>query len=172
METLIYQTTPIVHLASNTFVNVPIILQHDETPLIQVVKVVDAGFTTEIPIYNSDGIYLAKVVGSQLFSTPEGEKAGVTLRHPDKLTVCEIGGKTVFELTRKDAASLKTTAELYTGDGSFVKCSDSDLAGYVIGEGHSHLQIKGIHMTNCSFQGCRIGIWIQKNGGVAIGVNR
>jgi hypothetical protein len=61
---------------------VPTILQYDDTPLIQVVRVAEAGYTTEIPIYHSDGTYLAKVVGSQLYSTPEGQKAGVTLRHP------------------------------------------------------------------------------------------
>jgi len=31
---LIYQTTPTVTLATNTFINVPTILQFDETPLI------------------------------------------------------------------------------------------------------------------------------------------
>ena len=64
MESLIYQQFPVVHLASNTFVEVPTILQYDDVPLIQVVRAADAGFTTEIPIYHRDGTYLAKVVGS------------------------------------------------------------------------------------------------------------
>lgn len=67
MDTLIYQAHPTVELATNRFINVPIILQYEDTPLIQVVKAVSAGFTTEIPIYHSDGTYLAKVVGSRIF---------------------------------------------------------------------------------------------------------
>jgi hypothetical protein len=79
METLIYEQTPIVHIASNTFIDVPIILQYDETPLIQVVRAAEAGFTTQIPIYHSEGTYLAKVVGSQIHATADGKKAGVSL---------------------------------------------------------------------------------------------
>jgi hypothetical protein len=128
MESLIYQETPIVHLAGNTFVNVPTVLQYDQTPLIQVLRAAEAGFTTEIPIYHSDGTYLAKVVGSQIYPTADGKKAGVTLRHPEHATVCELDGKTIFELIRQDAAALKTRAELYTPDGSFIKCADDNLA--------------------------------------------
>ena len=88
----------------------PTILQYDETPLIQVVRAAEAGFTTEIPVYHSDGTYLAKVVGSQIYRTADGEKAGVTLRHPGHATVCEMNGKTLFELVREDAAALKNAS--------------------------------------------------------------
>jgi hypothetical protein len=74
MESLIYQQAPIVHLAGNLFVEVPTVLQYDDTPLIQVVSAAAAGFTTEIPIYHSDGTYLAKVVGSQMYLTADGKK--------------------------------------------------------------------------------------------------
>jgi hypothetical protein len=59
MDELIYQTSPAVTLATNLFVNVPVILQFDDTPLISVVKEQALGFTTEIPIYHADGTYLA-----------------------------------------------------------------------------------------------------------------
>jgi hypothetical protein len=77
MESLIYKQAPFVQLASNTFINVPTVLQYEDTPLISVVRVAKAGFTTEIPIYHNDGTYLAKVVGSQIYRTADGEKAGV-----------------------------------------------------------------------------------------------
>ncbi len=67
-----------------------------------------------ITIHHSDGTYLAKVVGARLFDTPEAKKAGLVLKHPDKRTVCELSGKTLFEMERTDATALKTSAELFT----------------------------------------------------------
>ncbi len=58
MDKLIYQTMPQVTFATNKFINVPIILQYDETPLISIVKEQNLGFTTQIPIYHADGTYL------------------------------------------------------------------------------------------------------------------
>src|SRR5439155_340045 len=57
MDSLIYQEAPVVHLASNTFVGVPTVLQYDDTPLIQIVRAAEAGFTTEIPTYHH-GLHL------------------------------------------------------------------------------------------------------------------
>lgn len=74
---LIFQTTPTVTFATNKFINVPTILQLDETPLISVVKAQDLGFTSEIPIFHADGTYLAKVRGTRIFPTEEGKKAGI-----------------------------------------------------------------------------------------------
>ena len=125
MERLIFHNHPTVELATNTFVRVPVILQYDELPLIEIVQTQSAGFTTKIPIYHPDGTYLAKVVGSHLFPTPEGEQAGLRLEHPDRMTVCKLGEKVLFEIRRKDAAALRTQAELYTPDGRFVKCAQS-----------------------------------------------
>lgn len=89
---LVFSQSPEVELGSNFFINVPVILQYKDTPMISVENAVDAGFTTSIPIYHSDGTYLAKAKGTQLYLTDEGKKAGVTLRHEDKITVCLING--------------------------------------------------------------------------------
>jgi hypothetical protein len=169
MESLIFQESPIVHLASNTFVEVPTVLQYEDTPLIQVVHAAKAGFTTEIPIYHSDGTYLSKVVGSQIYPTDDGKKAGVTLRHPGHATVCELNGTPIFEITREEAAALRTQAELYTPDGSFIKCAEN-LTGYVLGPHQDHLQIQGVTMIGCTVQGMRIGVLVRKDRSVAIGV--
>ena len=124
MEKLIFNQTPTVYLCSNVFINVPIILQYEKTPLIQVVSSEKAGYTIEIPIYNNDGVYLAKVVGARLFLTENGKKSGLKLLHPQNATVCELNGKPLFELRREGAAGLRPAAELYTNDGTFIKCSD------------------------------------------------
>jgi len=166
---LVFQESPEIELATNRFINVPIVLQYDEVPLIEVVTELNVGFEIQIPIYHSNGTYLAKVKGSQLYLTEDGKKAGVTLRHPDKMTVCEIDGRTIFEITREEAAALKTQAELYTPDAAFIKCSNSDLAGYVLDDNSNQLQIGGCTMQGNVFTNCRIGIHIRKDGTMAIG---
>ena len=79
---LVFSSSPTVAFASNVFTGVPVILQADNTPLIEMVRGEDAGFTTQITIFHKDGAYLAKVKGTQIYLTPDGEKAGLTLRHP------------------------------------------------------------------------------------------
>ena len=142
----------------------------EDTPMIKVAKSLEVGYEIEIPIYHSDGTYLAKVKGSRLFSTKEGQKAGVKLWHPDKKTVCEIDGKTVFEITRSEAAALKTEAELYTPDGSFLKCSNKEMAAFVMGVEHKPLTIENISMHNSVIADFRIGFLVRKDGHVSIGV--
>ncbi|MFA1216297.1 hypothetical protein ACDI54_27540 [Klebsiella pneumoniae] len=66
-DKLIFTQSPKIELGSNFFINVPVILQYKETPLISIEHSIGAGFTTNIPIYHSDGTYLAKVKGSQLY---------------------------------------------------------------------------------------------------------
>lgn len=161
---LIFSSSPEFELASNTFVDVPIILQYDDTPIIQIAKTEDASFTTEISIFHNDGTYLAKAKGTQLYATEAGKKAGVTLRHPDLMTVCEINGNTLFEITRQGAAALKGIAELYTPDGSFIKVNDQGLGGYVLDQqNNSHLNINGMMMSGCRIERCAVGIMISSS---------
>lgn len=172
MDTLIFQQNPEVELAGNKFLNVPIILQYEDTPLIEVVKAVEAGFTTQIPIYHSDGTYLAKVVGTQIYPTEAGVKAGITLKYPDKMTVCEMDGKTLFEIKRVTAAAVKAQAELFTPDGRFLKLSDTEMGAFKVEMNKNVLKIGSVTMIGNKFVGCKIGILYDKNGGVMMGVNR
>lgn len=155
-------------LATNIFINVPIVLQYEDTPLIQFVREEAAGFTTEIPIYHPDGTYLAKARGSQLYLTESGKKAGVTLSHPDKVTVCKLGEKVLFEMRREQAAALKTKAELYAPDGYFLKCSDSPTPELFDASGDA-LRIGNCIMEAQVFSGCRIGIHVTRES-IAMGV--
>jgi len=168
MNKLIYQNSPRVTFATNQFVNVPIILQFDDTPLISIVREESLGFTTEIPIYHADGTYLAKVNGTRIFATEAGEKAGLEMRYPKNMTVCELDGRTVFEIFHEAGDAFRTHAELHTPTGCFVKSHDAPLPDVISATGEA-LQIGGIHMSNNLFSGCRIGIWLKSDGSCAIG---
>jgi hypothetical protein len=169
-NTLVFFQSPQVTMATNTFINVPIILQYEDIRLVEVVKVEKAGFTTQIPIYHPDGTYLAKAVGSRLFTTKDGEKAGLILKYPKDMTICELNGHVLFEIHRHGAASLRAKAELFTPDGAFVKCPDDLLPTLFFGEKEKAIHINGVTFTGNTFMDLRIGILIRKDGSVSFGV--
>ncbi len=168
MNKLIYQTEPTVIFATNQFERVPIILQYDDTPLISIVREEDLGFTTEIPIFHSDGTYLAKVKGTRVYPTEDGKKAGIVMHYPRDMTVCEMDGKTLFEIYHERGDAFRAHAELYTPTGYFVKCAESPTPELIANDGQP-LQIGGMIMSNNRFVGCRIGVWIKSDGSCAIG---
>lgn len=170
MTTLIYQTAPRVTLATNQFINVPIILQYDDIPLISIVKEQGLGFTTQIPIYHPDGTYLAKVNGTRVYPTEDGKKAGIEMRHPRDMTVCEMNGKTLFEIYHERGDAFRAQAELCTPTGVFVKVSDSPLPQLITSDGGA-LKVGGMVMSGNMFMGCRIGIWVKSDGSCALGCN-
>ena len=132
---LVYQTTPVVTLSTNTFTNVPTILQFDDTPLISIVREESLGYTSEIPIFHSDGTYLARVRGTRVFPTEAGKKAGIVMRSLPKLTVRELSGKTLFEITHQPGDAFKARAELFTPTGYFVKSTHTELPSLLKSDG-------------------------------------
>lgn len=170
-QDLVFTTNPIIEFGSNTFENVPVILQYEDRPLLEVVQVEQAGFTTKFRIYNADGAYLAKVVGSRLFLTDDGANANLTLRHPPRMTVCELNGRTLFEIRRREAAALSTDAELFTPDGRFIRSNNNGVPAGLFRADGSSLQVGGMLMMQNRFRGCRIGVLIKSDGAVAIGVS-
>jgi hypothetical protein len=169
-NSLIFQTTPQVTLATNKFINVPVILKYEDTNLIEVIKEEGIGFTTQIPIYHQDGTYLAKVNGNRMYLTKDGEKAGLKIEKHQNLWVCTMDKLTLFEIQQQEGDAFKTSAELYTPDGYFVKCSSSPTPNLIDTTGNE-LKIGGLIMSGNTFSGCRIGIWLRKNGSCLIGVN-
>lgn len=169
-DNLVFFQSPSVSIATNVFIDVPVILQYEDTPLIEVVRAEKAGFTTQIPIYHPDGTYIAKAVGSRLVTTENGEKAGLSLRHLKERTICELNGKTLFEIQREGAAALKASAELYTPDGAFVKCPLDLMPKLFVGSNEAPLQVGGVVISGSVFQNLRIGVWIRKDGSLKIGV--
>ncbi|MEX2316044.1 MAG: hypothetical protein WD669_02760 [Pirellulales bacterium] len=169
MDSLFFQESPEVEIATNTFINVPTILQWEDVPLLQVGKFMEAGYTTKIAVYHNDGTRIAWVKGSQVYPTDAGRKASVDLRSEDKgtLTVCELEGKTIFELRRKHANQLKGWAELYAPEGVLIKATDAETAA-VLGDGTA-LQIAGVAIRNGRVDGHQIGIHVTKKDGIKFG---
>lgn len=170
MNKLVYQTLPHVTFATNNFINVPVILQFDDTPLISIVREEELGYTSEIPIYHSDGTYLAKVRGTRIFPTDAGKKAGLELRHLRDMTVCEMAGRTIFEIFHQPGDAFRTQAELHTPNGYFVKSSNAPLFDVISASGDA-FQVGNVQMIGNTIAGFRVGIWIKSDGSVAIGCN-
>jgi hypothetical protein len=169
METLIYRTSPVVTIATNKFINVPVILQFDETPLISIVKQEALGYTTEIQIYHPDGNYLAKVRGTRIYPTEDGKKAGLVIEHPANMTVFKMGTKTLFEVYHEKGDAFRAHAELYTPTGFFVKVSDIPTPQIIAKTGEP-LKVGGLIMSHNTFQNLHIGIWVKSDGSCRIGV--
>lgn len=170
MERLFYQNAPAVTIATNTFINVPIVLQHDDTPLISVVRDYALGYTTEIPIFHPDGTYLAKVNGTRIFSTEAGKKVGLEVTALPQLTVCKMGNRVLFEIHHEKGDAFRTAAELYTPNGQFVRCTD-DAAAQLMNSNGQSIKLGGVTMSRCIFEGMRIGLLLSSNGSVSVGVN-
>jgi hypothetical protein len=171
MEKLIFSQSPVITFASNTFIDVPVILQYENTPLVEVGQIGKSTFGTKIPIYDLNGVYLAKIVGSRIVKTPEGEKAGVQLRHYKDLIVCELMGKTVVESRYTGPLALSMSAELYTPDGMLIKAPDAYPIELFSADGKDQIEINGNTIKNCTFQGFRIAIQVMKDGSLSLGIS-
>lgn len=169
MDEFIYHSSPKVTFASNTFINVPTILQFDETPLISVVREAKLGFTTQIPIYHSDGTYLARVRGTRVYPTEEGKLAGVEVKRYSGLWVCTADGRTVFEIRQQPGDAFRTDAELYTPNGFFLRIADQPKPQLLNPRGEE-LRIGGLVCQNCVFENMRIGVLMRSDGSMAVGV--
>jgi len=170
METnkLIFSNRYKFEIGSNIFINVPVILRYEDIDLISVIKETELEYTTKIPIFHSDGTHLAYAKGNRLYTTPDGDKAGLEIKTYPSLWVGKMDGKTIFEIKQKAPDFFKTTAELYTNDGFFVKCLDNPSPVLINTNGDS-LRIGGIVMSGNTFTNCKTGVWIRKNGSVGIG---
>jgi hypothetical protein len=168
MEALTYQSSPIVTFATNKFINVPVILQYENIPLISVVREAELGFTSEFKIFHPDGTDMARVRGTRVFPTEAGKAAGLRLRQLKDGAVFEMAGKTVFEIFNDKGDAFRTHAELYTPDGCFVRSAE----GVPLNMGHPDhsLKINGLTLQNNTFVGSAIGILLKKDGSLGCGV--
>ncbi len=117
----IFSHGAVVRYGGNYFIKVPILLQVDGTPLIEVIINDAISRTTQFTVFGSDGANLATVVGTRLHRTREGEQAGLEVKYPSRMIVCTIGDKVMFEVRRVAAASLAISAEIYSPTGLLVR---------------------------------------------------
>lgn len=138
-QNLLFSSSPAISLAGVTF-QTRVAIQYFDLPLLEVVRQValanNPEYTTKIPIFAEDGTELAVAKGAQLYPTVAGVKAGIVMRHEPNLTVCEMGGgRPIFEMRRKGAAAISTTAELYTNDGAFLRWTDDAVSDFLFRKG-------------------------------------
>jgi hypothetical protein len=166
METdnLTFLEHPSVVIATNTFI-CPIVLQYEDTPMIEIVRELQAGFTTKIRIYHNDGTHLADVKGDKVYSTPQGEKAGVEIEKKAGVMVCKLNRKDIFEVVRRSASVLKLWADLHTFDGSFLKVSAQALS--MLDPRANAIALRGIFMQGCTVE-APVGIRLGKDGSMCI----
>jgi len=170
---VIFQSVPAVRLASNTIIGCPTVLQFNETPLLEITREIQAGFTIRFPVYDSSGIKIANVVGPRIILTEAGKSANITQRHEPNLLVCERDGKPILELRKTGAAALQGAAELYSPSGYLVKASDAGTAALTRG-GDQALCVGGTIMHECRVMNAPIGLLLVAFGnkmGVFWGAN-
>ena len=134
-NSLIFAPHAAVRYGDNVFVNVPVILQVDGTPLIETITNNEISRTTQISIFNADRAFMATVVGTRLSPTAEGIRAGITIRFASRLTCCSLPKQVLFEIRRVTAASLTITAELFSHAGLLVRSTDLIPFATYTGEG-------------------------------------
>ncbi|MCC6493283.1 MAG: hypothetical protein IT424_09700 [Pirellulales bacterium] len=139
-QSLMFNDYPVVKFGSITFREVFIILQYDKTPLIKVMYEPTVGYTTSVRAYHQDGTYLATAEGEQLISTPEGRQAGIRLETRGGVTACDLAGKTLFELRRIGADTVKISAEMYGPAGKFIVANDEY---FYVEDAHGNNRISG-----------------------------
>jgi hypothetical protein len=166
---LVFQSSPEIILATNKFINVRIPLKYEEIPLIEVIKEQEIGFTMQIPIYHSDGTYLAKVRKNRIYPTEAGKKANIRLINEVGKFICTLDNKQIFELVHGVGDEFKANAELYAPDGYFVKCSDNPKPELFDVKGNA-IRVGGLTMIGNVFENLSVGIWLRKDGSCAIGV--
>lgn len=161
MSELIFNQSPIIEIASNKFINVPVILKYEDLNLIEVVQDMTVGYATKIPIYHSDGTYLGVAINSRFYSTDEGKKAGVIIDKRPDLWVCKMNGKELFEIRQQNSNEFKTTAEIFTNDGYIIKIDNNPIINYNSIQGES-LNVGGGIFVDNTFSNLQIGIHVTK----------
>jgi hypothetical protein len=59
MTDVTFQESPLITIGKSTFKNVPVVIQYEETPPVEVSQFETAGFTTRFTIYHPDGTKIA-----------------------------------------------------------------------------------------------------------------
>jgi hypothetical protein len=168
-DELIFRESPNIEFATNTFINVPVILQYEDTPIITVEKNIKLEYDIKIPIYDSDGTKLATAKNSRIYADKNVEGKIVIDKRPH-IWVCKMNGHEIFEIRQKEGDLFKVTAELYTPDGHFIKYSDFKHNIPVSMSNFIDLVSRVAH--GCTILDVEIGFWVRRNGKVDIGIPR
>ena len=166
---LVFKSSPDVIIATNTFSKVPVILKYEDTPLIEIPDERGLGFMPQIKIYHPDGSFLGMVKGNHLFRTETGEKANLRTKDHPRAFLCFLDNKTLFQLIPNHDDSFKIQTEIFTPDGSLVKCTNAPQPELIDCKGKK-IPVSGIAFRDTFFEKMAIGMWIRRTGRCSIGV--
>lgn len=170
-DTLLFINWPKVTMGSNTFIEVPIILKYDNLNMIEIIKEPGFGYTTQIPIFDAEGAYLATAKGSSLITTDESEIGELTLDHSGDVTTCTLDGKMLFEITRSEGDEFLIKADLYTPEGYSIKYISDETPELFDKQGYE-VRLGGVLKDESVIEGCDVGFWLTQNGTCRFGVNQ
>lgn len=154
MENLIYSSKPAITIATNTFINIPVILKIDDDHIIEMVQDVELGYTTLMSIFNSDGVGIAKVKGTRIYPTEAGKEHGLEIDKLHDTWVGRLDGQIIFENKVENGELFKMQAELYSPTGYLFKATDVD--GVLLNK--DGIRIGGLFMHGNVFEGGEVGI--------------
>lgn len=169
-EQFYYQSSPVIVLGTNKFIDVPVILKYEDTVLTEMVKEVDLGYTTEFTIYHNDGTGLAKVKGTRIYPIREGADPGIkVVKHADTWELL-LADRTIIEVQHTADGAFRFFGELHTPDGNLLGLK-------VVPEMNINVTAGGIQFAGGMYadniiQGAKVGIWIRSNGAISLGSNR
>jgi hypothetical protein len=158
-------------IATNTFNNVPIILQYNEVNIIEFLPapvITNVSRETKIALFHPDGTLLGHAIGARIIETEAGKKAGLKLEHPDRMTFAKMGNRTLFEMRRPLAAVISLEAELFTQNGYLVKLKN-DLG--LLSDKNVPITLNGVTLIGNTIKDYRIGIKMNSQGDTFIGSN-
>jgi hypothetical protein len=165
-DELIFKESPTIEFATNTFINVPVILQYEDTPLITVERNITLEYGIKIPIYDSDGTKLATAKNSRVY-VDKNIKEKITIDKRPRIWVCKMNGHEIFEIRQKEGDLFRIMAELYAPDGRFVKYSNFQ---HIASESMSNLiDLASRAACSCSISDVEVGLLVKRDGNVIIG---
>lgn len=170
MSELIYQPTRVVVVATNVFIDVPTILQYEQTPLIEMAEEVKLGYTTSFTVYNSDGTKIAKVQGTRIFSTDEGKDSGLEISKYCDTTEVKLNGASIIEIQHHKGEAFRIFADLFTPNGHLVRVNKNPRPELIDASGNA-IKVGGAIFSSNTIAGARIGILVNSDGNIRVGAN-
>ncbi len=159
----------VVKFASNTLINVPVILQFEDTPLLEVVRSIHGQPDDKIALFASDGGKLGYMQGERLFLTSDGEKVGAKIDHKADAKVLRIDGKERYVLRKPRPFEMHPKFELYTPTGILVAGEPDMIPGLTSPGSSEPLSLQGAIFEGNTLSGCQIGFWFDRQGSIAFG---
>jgi hypothetical protein len=168
MDFLSFREIPLIHLASNRFINTYELLKFEDTVLIEVIPFNLKGYTLKVPIFNSDGKSLGEIVGNQFYPSQVIKGYNIQVQRERETWIAKLENNILFELKTGFCQSLAFSAELYTPDGFKIKISESPfpLLFNPVGD---KMELKGMVMAGLDFETKQPGIYLDRNGRIVYG---